>query len=694
MRTLTETLQTAQRASSRAPYVQCVVDDRPCNSLRFSWASLYSGTEEDFVNDAAVYLDGSIFRVRLQADGMGRFDVYWQRVTSPTTPAQWSTWSTLVNDVSADGVAVACSDAQPLVAIFWIRKDGLAVLCKRSTDGGSSWGGTETVYTFVAGVVRAVGADWRDGDEHCLFTYDPLGVDPDDYLLCANYSGGAWQAPVADLAQRYTGIRSIGVASYTDGTLQVCISHGVDPELELGVRQFDRNAGTFSGSYTVLAPGSGSGYGYRHPKVLGPWTNVPPAADVPRWFYSYTEQVGADYRCWMGCTPDRGWPGEMLPLNVASGYGAKLLLSAGYWYLLGASFAWRSAAYTGGSGDVVDVSAAVRGVEIDEPSGVAGLGLEGLMRGSRLVVRLDNAEGAYGTAGQSGANEPLREGSRLALGLGYLTTAGNERVWWAPYWIEGVVFADEKGEGIVELACIDAWEVLDRVAIPRTASFSGQSLQTILRRALWPVGDVGATSLHTNLSTTVPLFTFAPGESFGSAARRVLRLAGLGLRFNTTGSTGCGWDTVGVAVYAYGSGSSGYSYGPSAHKVQRGRYGSGAQRLNGVYVAGTGAQAFRYDYTHTSTVGHLHFGRIFDRQWGTTEECGSRGDRALELAQAAGSTGLLEAAANVGLELGDVVDVTDARAGLAAAARRVVGIETVYDRKRGRFDQRVRLAGV
>ena len=46
---------------------------------------------------------------------------------------------------------------------------------------------------------------------------------------------------------------------------------------------------------------------------------------------------------------------------------------------------------------------------------------------------------------------------------------------------------------------------------------------------------------------------------------------------------------------------------------------------------------------------------------------------------------------NVGQDLLDVVEVTDARCGISAKAYRVQGIRTLYDRRKGHCDQTLTL---
>lgn len=58
------------------------------------------------------------------------------------------------------------------------------------------------------------------------------------------------------------------------------------------------------------------------------------------------------------------------------------------------------------------------------------------------------------------------------------------------------------------------------------------------------------------------------------------------------------------------------------------------------------------------------------------------------------SRGVIIAPVNCGQQLYDVIDVTDARAGLSAARRRVLGLELVYRARRGEYFQRLRLGAV
>src|SRR5206468_1200590 len=86
--------------------------------------------------------------------------------------------------------------------------------------------------------------------------------------------------------------------------------------------------------------------------------------------------------------------------------------------------------------------------------------------------------------------------------------------------------------------------------------------------------------------------------------------------------------------------------------------------------------------------------KVVDRSMDSQAKVDALAGYELASAQTAAVGGYLDSGAHVGLEMGDVVDLTDPRAGLAAAARTVVAIRTVYDRRSAiRLEQRVGLAG-
>ena len=679
---LSGTLQAAQRAMSRRPYVECHVDNRPVEMPRFEWSEVYEDGALDYGHVAVVAYDGSIVRARVGPYGGPVAALQVQRITDPGVVGQWTAWTTLVGSVSVGfrPVALAADDASPTVRLFYVSAGDKILYCRVSGDNGATWGAAQVVYdlTGFPNVIRAPASDGRCSETRVVWGMDPGGVDPDDYLCVSRWDPVYGWLTVVDMDVRYTAMHSLGVGRGDDGVLYILVSSGVDSVI--GLRKYVIGSG-FQGDFTMLTAGAGSGYQFKYP-----WVRAP-QGDEPRFVYVYTElnwAFGGNHVVRLVMTPACDWVANEIPVDVGRLRGTSLLKRGGYWYLVCSDRALRAPAYAAGS-DRVDVSGDVKALEIEERP----------MHGGRAVVVLDNADGAYEGAGESGAYKCIREGSQVALKLGYETGAGSEAVWASPWWIEGVFFEDEKGEGSLVLECIDAWGWLERLRSPRQVTFSNQTLNYILLRVLWSVCGVADEVLHPNLNVTVPTFTWMPGESLASVARRILGMAGLWLRFVTVqSSNGAGWDSVGVEVVALGSGVSTYSYGPGSHPVLRGRYGKRALRPNDFVVEGLTHGAFQVDYNGIRDVGRRLFQREVDRHLDTQAKVDALADYLDYAADVGARRGFLECGVNVGQQVGDVVDVTDARANLAGALRRVGEIAIDLDRKHGKFRQRIELVGV
>ena len=86
--------------------------------------------------------------------------------------------------------------------------------------------------------------------------------------------------------------------------------------------------------------------------------------------------------------------------------------------------------------------------------------------------------------------------------------------------------------------------------------------------------------------------------------------------------------------------------------------------------------------------------QVLDANLTTVTQVEERGDAVLRRASLGALDGEVTAAVNCGQELYDVIEVTDAVAGLSAAKRRVLGVELRYSAATGAYEQRLRLGGV
>jgi hypothetical protein len=144
------------------------------------------------------------------------------------------------------------------------------------------------------------------------------------------------------------------------------------------------------------------------------------------------------------------------------------------------------------------------------------------------------------------------------------------------------------------------------------------------------------------------------------------------------------------------SDSSAYSYG-GAHVIREGRYRQGAMDKNRVQVEGDNAGALILVENFIWDGIQRHYERIAclsDKNLNTVAEAQSRGQAVLREKEIKVLGGTVTVPVNCGQQLYDVIDITDAGAGLDAAKRRVLGLEVVYQPRRGEYSQRIFLGGV
>ena len=85
---------------------------------------------------------------------------------------------------------------------------------------------------------------------------------------------------------------------------------------------------------------------------------------------------------------------------------------------------------------------------------------------------------------------------------------------------------------------------------------------------------------------------------------------------------------------------------------------------------------------------------IADRNIGTIAAAQTLAGAYLRKAEIAGLDGMIQVPVNCGQQLYDVIDITDDRAGLSGAKRRVMGLLLSYQPTRGEYEQKLLLGGV
>jgi hypothetical protein len=143
-----------------------------------------------------------------------------------------------------------------------------------------------------------------------------------------------------------------------------------------------------------------------------------------------------------------------------------------------------------------------------------------------------------------------------------------------------------------------------------------------------------------------------------------------------------------------------YTYGGSGnHVIIAGRYGARTPTYNHIEVFSDLSAAIptfgdEVNYDEVDLVGH-RLQKVYDYAYDTRAECDARAAGQLRKHDATSKRGELVTLPNVGLQLFDVVTVTDARAGISSELYRVRGIVEKYDTTMEPlvFEQRVGLGG-
>jgi hypothetical protein len=133
--------------------------------------------------------------------------------------------------------------------------------------------------------------------------------------------------------------------------------------------------------------------------------------------------------------------------------------------------------------------------------------------------------------------------------------------------------------------------------------------------------------------------------------------------------------------------------------VFEGRYLAKARELNRLQVEGyepSEEEAILVDSFAWEEIDRLYdrIGRLEDRNIESVAAAEDRGEAYFRGMEMAAVNGAILVPVNCGQQMYDVIDITDGRAGLSAAKRRVNGLTLVYSPQRGEYRQRLELGGV
>ena len=667
MRQLSSTLSAAQKSASRTPYVKLEARAKIAGIVRLDWDRLYTGSEDDYFHDMTIPGDGSLVRTRITPPGDAR-KLYRQRVASPGPSSDFSTWS-YTGQYGCVVVAAASQGAE--VSIFWINSSK-EIRRIKSTDNGATWGSPELIDYTPTTSIKGLAAAYKPNGDLAIFFADGTT------LYVKKHVGGSWQSRSA--WDKTTGdLSGVAVVYDTDWNLLIT-GQDTDDNYKLWSLVYgdggDVSAGTWSALKELVSAPSGGDFEYTSPFLDKP--------DVYRGFYveKFTGSESYTRPFWSHTVPDTDYTDslwrEPVPLDLSIEYGLAIAHHGDYCWLANPTGVWRA----GLSEQSIELTDDVMSVRQEASPDSGG-----------LTVELRNDDGQYASPG-TGTLAVLDTGCQLELGLGCVTSQGNEVSTGLTFWLEAYEHTSAGGGAYLVLHAPDGWCVIERWHARHQFRWNKDSdemsVKDILGFVLARVGlRLEVKSASSVITGYYPDFAIHPGNRGNEIIRRLLSFVPDVLFLE---------GSVAYIVNPRSTDSSVYSYGQD-HAVFEGSYRTGAWALNRVQVEGydpVGDEAIIVDSFEWDQIKRFHdrLVQVEDRNLDTVARAEDRGGAHLREAEMESVGGTIRVPVNCGQQPYDVVDITDTRAGLSSVKRRVVAIALVYRPQRGEYEQRLLLGAV
>jgi len=667
MRTLSTTLLAAQQAASQTPYVKIEVKNKLTGVVRLDWERLYYGAETEYLHGVAAAGDGSLIRVRITPPWEGG-SLYYQRIANPGAQSDFSAW-TYATDSDCLAVAVAACGAE--VSIFWI-KGSQELKRMKSTDYGASWTMPVLVDYTTSTDIHGMTAVYKPNGDLALF------VAENNFLTAKKCVGGNWQQKF--IWDNTTCIITSAAAVYADDWNLLATGQDGAGNYKVWSLSYGDGGAFPSGTWSPLqelasAPAEGDF------EYCGVFLDRP---DVDRAFYvekfsgtqSYSRPFGT-HSVPDSVFKDNLWC-EPTPFDLSTEHGLAVTHCGNYCWLSTASGVWRASIVE----SCLDISADVLAVD-----------LETALADGRLTIELRNDDCKYRSPGQ-GDLSLIRTGSQLECSLGYVTAQGKEANLGPVFWLDGWEHTSSGGQSNLTLQGVDGWHLLKSWRARYQFRWNKDADEMPVKQMLGFVfGRIGlkleVKSQSAAAAGFCPDFTIHPDDKGDLIVGRLLsfipdRLFIEGIKV--------------YLVYPQSSDAAVYDYG-NAHAVFQGKHHAGGWQINQVRVEGTdnesGAVIITDSFAWEQMQGFAdRVKQISDRNIGTIPAGQTLAGAYLRKAEIESRSGMIQLPVNCGQQLYDVIAVTDRRAGLSGAKRRVTGIQVNYQAERGIYMEKLILGGV
>lgn len=711
MQSLSATLLAEQKKARAKPALQLLVSDKLGPHLRLVWTQLYTDSSDDEPSAMVICADNSIVRVRSHG-GVAQY----QRITSPTTTSQWTTWTGGMGNCSTMNQMALCTVGSK---VWWVYIDSTDMLlyCRESTDYGASWGGPTTVHTCTGYErLESVAAAHRSGTDAIVFysVYD-MNVASSCHAYRRKQSSGSWGS--ASSWGKSGVLQMRGLTCHKTGDYNMLYGAKVDAYTFFGIGEGPGLADVWSMWAIVYGDGVDVAADTWPDPVLVERTDVGTAWATAWPSLTYVDLyralftgylVGEEYSRVMRMRGiyaptflEAEWT-DPFPFKAEGGpFGMVIFYRPGgdgYVYASHSNCAYR--AKSAGEGTVDLGSRLVKYRVVDRWTGWKGSAVSidyGEMTAPDVEgeVWLDNHDGALGTLG-CGTYAAVKRGSLVTLRRGYVTGEGAEYADWPSLWLEDYEYVvDFRGRSYLVMYVIGAWGLLANMAAQRQYQWvDDEETAGNIAARLFALGGfrlmTKAGEPSDAINTLKPAILIHPGQHLRGAILGVLSKVPDLVYWQGPTPYAKELDPAESSDYSYG--------GAGEHVIVAGRYGVRTPGLNHIEVfAGVTETAVpifgdEVDYDEIDLVGH-RLQKVYDYAYDSDAECDARAAAQLRKHDATVKRGRLVTLPNVGLQLLDVVTVTDARAGMSSEVYRVRGIEEVYDTTKGApvFEQRLDL---
>ena len=651
MRSLSPTLLEAQLSPRRRPYLGVTVERRLPHVFHPVFERLVNSDEAPARHDLLLTSGGTLIRARVTASG-SRLQV--QRVTNAGRDSDFNAWTYMNRAYPTAGVAL-CGNGSYVLMVYVNYSNRRELRYRESTDDGATWSSdARLVYPSVGGVSHVTAAMSPAGNVGLFYA----GTNHNLYAM--RRIDGTWGAPGSWPQSSYIrNISGISAAYGTDWNVVICgtTSSGSSRVWTAVYGDGTENPrGQWSGVTSMTRADSGSKVSFSHPYLA--------KADTFRLFFKEAYAGSDAYgRAFWTFTPQNSsfykatWR-EPAPFNADPHAGIAIAGNSDALWLSTSTQLWLAT-----SPSVRTLTADVLEADLAENAS-----------GGRATLLLRNDHGRYNGAGNEGAS-PLVPGARVRFSPGYVTSQGLESSSGPAYWIRALEHRTGGGKAQLALYLEDGWALLKRWRARyqhnwiKGYTFVADIVGFILARAGL---DLQVLSASETFRRQRPAFTIHPNSTAVDAARRLMSTTPDVLFFRG-GSP--------VVKLLSSDDEADYSYG-NDHPVFRGRHLFEEPRYNRIQTYGLNTMRESLDWDAVAAVGDRLL-QVYDINQEASDSVKTRSDSLLAKQRAATAAGVLEAPVNCGLELYDVVGITDPAAGLVGAKRRVTGIDLKYRRGPG-----------